>query len=153
MTTLNGIQEFLGRKRFAVIGVSRNPKDFTRSLFRELIHRGYDVVPVNPAVAEIDGIACSKSVNEVSPPVEAALLLTNSSTTGQVVQECAQAGVRQVWMYRAAGPGAVNSEAVEFCESKGIGVVEGECPYMFLPHNFPHNIHGFCRKLVGRYPR
>jgi predicted CoA-binding protein len=154
MNTLSSIQEFLGRKRFAVVGVSRDPKDFTRGLFREFIRRGYDAVPVNPAVSEVEGIGCFKSVNDVSPPVEGALLLTNSSVTGQVVQECAQAGVRQVWMYRAAGAGAVDAEAVRFCESKGINVVEGECPYMFLPSpGFPHNFHGFCLKLFGRYPR
>ena len=153
MTTLSSIQDFLGRKRFAVVGVSRNPKDFTRGLFRELRNRGYDAVPVNPGLSEVEGTGCFKSVLEVSPPVEGALLLTSSSVTGQVVKECAQAGVRQVWMYRAAGAGAVNAEAVRFCESNGIGVVEGECPYMFLPDTgFPHRVHGFCRKLFGSYP-
>ncbi len=154
MNTLGSIQEFLGRKRFAVVGVSRNPRDFTRGLFRELRQRGYDAVPVNPGLSEVEGVACFHSVTEVSPPVEAALLMTSSAVTPQVVRECAQAGVRQVWMHRAGGAGAVNPEAVEFCRSNGMALVEGECPYMFLPEAaFFHRFHGFCRKLFGGYPR
>jgi len=154
MTTLISIQEFLGRKRLAVVGVSRNPKDFTRGLFRELRKRGYDAVPVNPNLADVEGVGCFKSVREISPPVEGVLVMTNAAATPQVVKDCADAGVRQVWMYRASGAGAVNPEAVRFCESEGIGVVEGECPYMFLEHSgIPHRVHGFCRKLFGNYPR
>jgi len=52
MTTLQDIQSFLDLKRLAVVGVSRNPTDFTRVLFREFRNRGYDAVPVNPAVRE-----------------------------------------------------------------------------------------------------
>ena len=40
---------FLATRRFAVVGVSRNEKDFSRYLLRELLARGYDAVPVNPA--------------------------------------------------------------------------------------------------------
>ena len=56
-------------------------------------------------------------------------------------------------MYRATGKGAVDPYAVEFCEKNGIEVVVGECPFMFLPQTgFVHRLHGFCKKLTGRYP-
>jgi hypothetical protein len=33
-------------------------------------------------------------------------------------------------------------------------VVAGECPFMFLPETpWFHRLHGFCRKVVGRYPK
>src|ERR1035437_3036281 len=108
MTTRKQIADFLSRKRLAVIGVSRNPKDFTRSLFRELVKREFDVVPVNPAVTEVDGLRCYPHVQDINPPVEGALLLTKPAITEQVVRECDAAGVRSVWMYRAAGAGAVS---------------------------------------------
>ncbi len=153
MTSLNQIQEFLGRKRFAVIGVSRDSKDFTRRLFREFRTRGYDAVPVNPAVSEVDGVPCFPSVAGIPQPVEAALLMTKPAVTDEVVKQCAEAGVRDVWMYRASGEGAISAAAVRFCADNGIRVIKGECPYMFLEHpGLPHRIHGFCKKLVGRYP-
>ena len=64
-----------------------------------------------------------------------------------------QAGVDTIWMYRAGGAGAVNPGALLFCKSKGIRVIAGECPFMFLPDTgWPHRIHRFCRKLLGNYP-
>lgn len=154
MTTRKTIDEFLGCKRLAVVGVSRKPKDFTRSLFRELRTRGYDVVPVHPDINEIDGIPAVAHVKDASPAVDGALLLTSPAVTNEVVRECREAGIRRVWMYRAAGAGAVSGDAVGFCKSHEMAVVEGECPFMFLPDSgFPHNLHAFCRKLVGRYPK
>jgi uncharacterized protein len=154
MTTLSSIQEFLGRKRFAVVGVSRNSKDFSRTLYHELRSRGYDVVPVNPNLSDVEGVPCFASIRDVPQPVEGALLMTNAAVTEDVVKQCADAGVHQVWMYRAGGAGAVNPDAVRFCHDHGLAVIEGECPYMFLPGAalLPHGIHGFCRKLFGRYP-
>jgi hypothetical protein len=57
-------------------------------------------------------------------------------------------------MYRATGAGAVSRTAVGFCQSKGIGVIEGECPFMFLPDTvWVHRVHGYCRKLFSTYPK
>lgn len=151
--TRKQIDEFLNERRFAAVGLSRDPKDFTRTLIREFLGRGYDVVPVNPAVKEIDGRTCFASVREIDPPVAAVLLLTSPSATQAVVRDCAEAGVKRVWMYRGGGNGAVNSEAVAFCGERGIDVVAGECPFMFLPGTgFPHRVHGLIRKIIGTYP-
>jgi len=154
MTTLHQIDDFLQRKRLAVVGVSRDPKDFTRSLFNELRRRNYDVVPVNPGVTEVEGIPCHASVHDITPPVDGALLMTKPAVTNRVVRECADAGIRQIWLYRAGGAGAVSPDALTFCEAQGISVVAGECPFMFFPDTqWFHRAHGFCRKLFGKYPR
>jgi predicted CoA-binding protein len=153
MTSRQTIADFLAHKRLAVVGVSRNPKDFTRVLFSELLRRGYDAVPVNPNVAEVDGVKCFSQLADVNPPVEGALLLTKPSVTDDVVAECAAAGVHHVWLYRAVGQGAVSPKAIAFCESNGMDVVAGECPFMFFPDTaWPHRLHGFCRKLLRTYP-
>jgi predicted CoA-binding protein len=52
------IEAFLAQKRIAMIGISRNPKDFSASLFSELERRGYDIVPVNPKASEVMGRPC-----------------------------------------------------------------------------------------------
>jgi len=153
MTTLQDIRSFLALRRLAVVGVSRQANDFSRALFRELRQRGYDLVPVNPALAEVDGIPCVAKIVDVSPPVEGALLLTSPAVTGKVLEDCVQVGIRHVWLYRAAGAGAVSPTALSFCQAHGIAVVGGECPFMFLPETgWFHRLHGFCRKLTGKYP-
>jgi len=154
VATLTQIQTFLGRKRLAVIGVSRNPQDFTRMLFQELQKREYDVIPVNPSANDIAGLPCYARVTDIQPPVDGALLMTKPAETERVVRECHAAGVRDIWMHRGGGTGAVSPRAVEFCQANGMSVVAGECPFMFLPQSpWYHRLHGACRKLVGRYPK
>jgi uncharacterized protein len=154
MNTRADIDNFLALRRFAMVGVSRDPKDFSRKLFHDLCARGYDVVPVNLFAEEIDGRECFQCLQVIRPPVEGALLMTSPQATEEVVRDCSEAGIRRVWMYRAGGQGAVSSEAVEFCRNSDIRVVQGHCPYMFLPNTeFPHRAHGFLMKLMRRYPR
>lgn len=154
ITSRQAIDDFLASKRIAIAGVARNPTDFSRSLFRDLQSRGYDVVPVNPKAEEIEGLRCYKRITDIQPPVEAALLFTTGEATDEVVEDCAAGGVKRVWMYRALGNGAVTQSAVNFCMEHGITLVPGECVYMFLPQSgLVHSIHGFLKKAVGAYPR
>ena len=151
--SLEIIEDFLAQKRIAMVGLSRQPKEFSVMLFEELCRRGYDVVPVNPNAPEVMGRHCYAKVQEIQPPVDAVLLMTSPAVTESVVEDCAAAGIRRVWMYSAGGAGAVSPKAVEFCAAHGIQVVPGECPYMFFPHAGFHKVHGFIRKITGSYPQ
>ena len=154
MTVMERIQDFLGQKRFAMVGVSRRPKDFSRVLLREFRERGYDAVPVNPEAREMDGQPCFARLQEIQPPVGGALLMTPPSLTDRIVRDCAEAGVKRVWLYRAIGQGAVSADAVKFCEANGISVIAGECPMMFLPGGaWFHRLHGWVKKIARSYPR
>jgi predicted CoA-binding protein len=153
VTNLEDVRDFLAQQRIAMVGVSRNPKDFSRLLFNDLSKRGYDMVPVNPATKTIDDRMCFSRVQDIHPAPEAVLVMTASSETAKVVQDCAVAGIKRMWMYRAGGQGAINQEAVAFCHENGIRLVEGHCPYMFLSKaGFVHRLHGFVLKVVGSYP-
>ncbi|HSW50740.1 MAG TPA: CoA-binding protein [Bryobacteraceae bacterium] len=150
MTIRDRIEDFLKQKRLALVGVSRKDADFTRALFREFLRRGYDAVPVNPGAEELDGRRCFHRVQEITPPVDGALLLTKPGTTESVVMDCAAAGIPRIWMYRAVGKGAVSKAAVGFCKSRGIAVIPGFCPHMFWPDAaFLHRLHGFFVKLTS----
>jgi len=153
-TSLETIEDFLAQKRIAMAGVSRDPGNFSVALFKELCRCGYDVVPVNPYANEVEGHHCFSRVQDIQPPVAGALLMTSPEATEKLVRDCAEANIRRVWMYRAAGQGAVSAEAVEFCRERGIQVIPGQCPFMFLPKaGGIHRVHGFVRKITGRYPR
>ena len=153
MSSMAVIEDFLAQKRIAVVGVSHNPKDFSRSLLRALRQHGYDAVPVNPKLDSADDAPCYHTLAEIAPPVDGVLAMTSPAATDDVVQECARLHIPRVWMYRAGGQGAVSPQAVQFCEEHGIAVVPGECPYMFLNgESWFHRLHGFVRKIRGAYP-
>ncbi len=152
--SLETIEDFLAQKRIAMAGISRDPTSDSVKLFEELCCRGYDVVPVNPNTAEVQGRRCFARVQDIQPPVDAVLLMTSPEATETVVHDCAEAGIRRVWMYRATGKGSVSPKAIAFCREQGMQVVPGQCPFMFLRDaTGVHRFHGFVRKITGRYPR
>ena len=154
MTTLAQVQDFLALKRVAVVGVSRNPKDFSYVLWQELRQRRYEAVPVNPGVTELDGQPCFARVQDIKPAVEGVLVMTPARATDQVVKDCAEAGVSKVWLYGGMAPGAKTASAIQFCQEKGIDAVVGLCPYMFLPDSPAfHGLHRGWKKLTGSYPK
>jgi len=154
LASLETIEQFLAQKRFALVGISRDPKSFSAYLFAELCRRGYDIALVNPNATEVQGQKCFSRVQDITPPVEAALLMTQPAATEIAVQDCAAAGIKCAWMHRGAGPGSVSPQAIAFCKEKGIQVVAGQCPFMFLPETSGlHRLHGLLRKITGSYPR
>lgn len=141
------IDEFYRQKRLAVIGVSRNDKEYSRLVFRELKQRGYDVVPINPNVAELDGVRCYSRVADIAPAVDGAVVLLPARSSAAALRECADAGLKRVWLRNdVAG-------ADELCRQKGVTLVSGFCPFMFLPNTaFFHKCHGYALQIIGRYP-
>jgi uncharacterized protein len=157
-TSLEMIDSFLAGHRIALVGASRDSKDFTRAMMRELLVQGYDVVPVNPAASEgrleIEGRPVYRRLTEVPGELDGALVMTPSEITPDVARDALEAKVPRVWMHRGVGRGALNEEAVALLRSRGVEVVAGECPFMFMGHPAGgHRLHGMIRRLFGRYPR
>jgi predicted CoA-binding protein len=149
MNTRAEVNDFLARRRIAMVGVSRSAKDFTRAVFREFQARGYDAVPVNPQLKEVEGRPCYASVGDIQPPVEGALVMTPPAVSGEVVRECGEAGIPRVWMVR----GAESRDAVECAGERGMEVIAGQCPFMFLPDSaWFHRAHGWLLQIAGKYP-
>lgn len=154
MTQLAMIDRFLSGKRFALVGVSAQPADFSRAVMKELMQHGYEVVPVNPHLdAAVDGQRPYARVQDVPGKLDGVILMTAPKITAQVVRDCAEAGISRVWMHRGAGQGAVDAEAVRFCESQQMEVIAGECPLMFVSQTGPHAVHAAFRQAFGSYPQ
>ena len=154
MTHMENIRDFLAQKRFAFVGVSRQPKDFSRALFREFQSRGYEPVPVHLEVSEIEGVRTFTHLRDIQPPVESVLLMTSPTVTDLLVLECVEAGIKRVWFHRGAREGALTDSALQICEANGIRAIAGECPFMFFDSTaWFHRFHGLVKKIVGAYPR
>lgn len=154
MSSMTVIRDFLAQKRIAVVGVSHDPKDFSRGLLRDMRMHGYDAVAVNPSLTSADDAPCYARLEDIVPPVDGVLVMTSPAVTDEVVQQCAKLHIPRVWLYRAGGAGgAVSPQAVEYCQDHGIAVVPGECPYMFITgERWFHRFHGFVKKITGSYP-
>ena len=148
------IDNFLAAKRIAVIGVSRNSKDYSRSLFRELVKHGYEVIPVNPNIDKVDGISCFKSLRDIQPVPERAVIILPENKTEQAVLDCAEVGIKDIWLHRQVGSGVSDTRAIFRAEEKGLNLITGYCMFMFLPRaSFFHKFHGKIQKFMGTYPK
>ena len=152
MTTMMGeARALLATRRFALVGVSRDPKDFSRGVLRDLLARGYDVVPVNPGGGVVEGRPLATSVGAIAPPVAGAIFMTPSERTGGAVREALAAGVKHVWLHRGGGPGAASEDALAACRAAGVVPITGLCPYMALPDaGWAHRLHAFFRRGDAR---
>ncbi|MGB8857723.1 MAG: CoA-binding protein [Ilumatobacteraceae bacterium] len=145
------VARFLAAPRIALVGASSDPKKFGNSVFRALRDHGYDVVPVNPGAAEIEGVPCVATVADLDSDVDAAMVMLTGDAAVEAVNNCAARGVRAVWLFRGIGsPGAVSDASVEACHQHSLDVVVGACPLMFLePVASAHKVH----LAVRRYNR
>jgi uncharacterized protein len=146
--TREAIDDFLAQKHIAVVGVSRNPKQFASRVYENLLHRGYVAYPVNPKADTIQNAQCYPSVREVPEPLDGVMVSLKAEAAKQVVRDCAERGVKRVWLHRGAGPGADSEEAVAFCRSREIDVIDGACALMFAEPVL--GMHRFHRWFSGK---
>ncbi len=143
-------QEFLSHHRLVVVGASDDPKNFGRTIHRELCSRGYDAVAVNPNATMVNGRACMPDLDSVAGDIDGAIIMVGQGRAAEVVRACAARGIRRVWLFKGVGPGALCDEAVDTAHQLGVEVVAGACPLMFLePVGWFHRMHRSIRCMKG----
>jgi predicted CoA-binding protein len=123
--------EFLNQKRIAVTGVSRTPgKHGSNVVLRE---RGYDVFAVNPNADTVEGDSAYHDLHSIPGGVEAVIIGTRPDRADETIRECAELGIKHVWMHRGPGGGSVSASATAYGRDHDITVIDGGCPCMFGP--------------------
>ncbi len=148
------VSAFLAGKRFAVAGVSRSKNGVGNTVYRRLKDCGYEVFPVNPNAAEVEGVMCYPDVGAVPGEVHGVVIATHPDVSLKVVQQCADQGVKHVWFHRSFGGGSVSEEAIRECEARGVSCIAGGCPLMFCePVDLCHRCMKWWLQRRGRVPR
>jgi hypothetical protein len=145
--------EFLAHRRVAVTGVSRTPKTHgSNNVYRRLRERGYDVFAVNPNADEVEGDRSYPDLKSIPGGVEAVVIGTRPEIAEHTMHECAELGIKHVWMHRGPGAGSVSAAATDYGRQHGITVIAGGCPLMFQPTaDFGHKIMRFV--YAGKVPK
>lgn len=152
LTVKEAATEFLANKRIAVTGVSRTPKDHGSNIvYRRLRDRGYDVFAINPNADEVEGDRCYPDLRSVPGGVDAVVIGTRPERAESTMRECADLGIKYVWMHRAFGDGSVSAAATELGRQQGIRVIDGGCPLMFKPTaDLGHKVMRFVFTRTGK---
>ncbi|HEX6074674.1 MAG TPA: CoA-binding protein [Micromonosporaceae bacterium] len=154
-TIKSAAKGFLSQRRIAVTGVSRSPENHGGNIvYQRLRDRGYQVFAVNPNATEVQGDTCFPNLASVPGGVDAVVIATSPKHADATMRECADLGIKQVWMHRAFGGGSVSPTATEYGRQHGITVIDGGCPLMFDPVSDPgHTVMRFVFTGTGKVPR
>lgn len=147
------VEAFLRGRRFAVAGVSRDGKQPSNAIFRKLRASGYDVVPVNPAAAVVEGAPCHPDVRSVPGALDGIVIATHPDAAPEIVRQAHERGVRHVWFHRSFGTGSVSPEAVAACRAAGMNCIVGGCPLMYCePVDIAHRCMRWWLARGGKVP-
>lgn len=149
----DSVAAFLRGRRFAVAGVSRDGRSVGNAIFRKLRDAGYEVVPVNPAATEAEGVRCYPDLAAVPGAVDGVVIATHPDVSAEVVRQCAERGIGRVWLHRSIGAGSVSEAAVRACRERGIECIVGGCPLLYCqPVDFGHRCMGWWLRRLRRIP-
>ena len=115
-------------RSIAIVGASPNTVRPSYFLFKYMLERGYDVIPVNPGQAgkQMLGRTFVASLSEIGRPVDMIDIFRASAHVMPVVDQALSLipPPRVIWMQL----GVRNDAAAEKIEAAGIKVVMNRCP-------------------------
>jgi predicted CoA-binding protein len=110
-------------RRVAIVGLSTDPTKVSHERAQELIHLGYDVVPVHPKATEILGRRAYAKLGDITPPVEVVDVFRPAEEAPAIARDAIAAGAKVLWLQRDIK----SDEARRIAEEGGLIFVEDRC--------------------------
>jgi predicted CoA-binding protein len=128
LATVSQRRDLLARsKSVAMVGASPNPQRPSYFVFSYLRTKGMLAVsPINPMVAEIDGVTAYKTLAEyaaVHGAPDIVDVFRKPADAPQVAREAIAVGAKAIWFQY----GVINEEAIALADAAGLDVVVDRC--------------------------
>jgi len=123
------VKRLLSNKpRIAMVGASDNPARDSNSVFAYLLRHGYDVLPVNPVVKSVHGVAAVPDLAAAAKHwgdkrIDIVDVFRASDQAPYVVDSAVGVNAKAVWFQL----GVVNQDAIAKAVEKGLDVVVDRC--------------------------
>jgi len=118
------IDELLGLKTWAVVGLSNNSERAAYKVAKLLIEKGHTVIPVHPKAETVHGQKGYTKLSEIKVPINVVDIFVNSELAGSVVDEAIAVGAKGVWLQLDV----IDEVAVSRAKSAGLLAVMNRCP-------------------------
>jgi hypothetical protein len=118
------------KQRVAILGASNKPDRYAYRAFTALRERGHEVLPVAPALNEIEGVGVVKTLAELSGPIDTLTLYVNPQISTAVAAEIIRARPGRVLF----NPGTENPVLAGQLDRAGIAH-EDACTLVLLATN------------------
>ena len=120
---MSEVNTMLDLKNWAVVGATDNKEKFGYKIFKVMKEAGYNVFPVNPGISKILGIKCYATLKDLPVKPDAVDFVVPPKVGEQVLRECAELGIQNVWLQ----PGANADSVVALAKELGLTVVSTQC--------------------------
>jgi len=117
------IQQILGMKTIAVVGLSPKVGRPSNNVAKYLQSVGYKIVPVNPGHPEILGEKSFPTLKDIPFEVDVVDIFRRPEHVMPITEAAIQIGAKAIWYQ----DGVINEEAAELAENKGLLVVMDDC--------------------------
>ena len=114
---------FANTTTIAVVGASGDRAKPAHRIPRYLQRQGYRIIPVNPRGGELFGEPVTRSLAEVTVPVDVVEVFRPSEETPEIAREAAEIGAKVLWLQL----GIESEEARKIAEATGLSVVMNRC--------------------------
>ena len=120
---MSNIEKMLQLKTWAVVGATDNKEKFGYKIFKVMLEAGLEVYPINTGVQEILGQKCYPTLKDLPVKPEAVDLVVPPRVGEQILRECVELGITNVWLQ----PGADTQPVVNLAKELGLTVVDHAC--------------------------
>lgn len=117
-------------KNVVVLGASPKPERYSYKAVNMLKENGYNVIPVHPAVKEINGVAVRPDLSDITEEIHTVTLYVNGSMVEKLADKIAAVKPQRVIF----NPGTESETARNVFEQKGIEVLQA-CTLVLLRTN------------------
>lgn len=117
----------MSHERVAIIGASSNPERYSHRALLLLRRHGHEVVPVHPALAEIEGIPVVADLGLVSGPVDTVTMYVGPAISSGLLDKLVALKPGRVIF----NPGAENASLAAALQKAGIPCEEA-CTLVLL---------------------
>jgi len=117
------IQSMLENKKWAVVGATNTTTKYGYKIYKKLKKFGYNVFPVNPNYAWVDGDKCYPTLKDLPERVDCVNVVVSSGIASRVLNEVIDLDIENIWFQ----PGTFTLELVEKSEGAGINTVYLNC--------------------------
>lgn len=115
------------RQTVVVLGASPKPERYSNKAVRLLLEHGHRVVPVHPAITEIESLPVIRALEHIEDPVDTLTVYLSPALSAPLQSEILQLKPERVIF----NPGTENPELKQALERGGIAVEEA-CTLVLL---------------------
>ena len=107
-------------KTVAIIGASNNRSKYGNKAVRAFQQTGYKVFPVHPALAEVEGLTCYKSIAEEPERPNLVSVYVGPEILVKILPDIAAKGCDELWL----NPGTESDEVLTKAKELGLKTVQ-----------------------------